>query len=215
MPSLRLGASLTSESMNRSEIDHQICTDALRHLAGPTMSIAEAVEAVPRRPGLYAVHGDHAVWEHLGLGESTDARPLYVGKAERSLASRDVATHFSTGKSGSSTLRRSLAGLLADELRLEGRPRNPSKPESFANFGIEAMGDERLTGWMVTNLQLAVWPSPDAVVLDVIETAVLANLVPPLNLAKVATPWRAIVRSGRRRLAAQAEAWANNVGGVS
>ena len=72
------------------------------------MSIAEARMGVPSRPGLYAVHGDHAVWENLGLGEPTDARPLYVGKAERSLASRDVDTHFSTGKTGSSTLRAAL-----------------------------------------------------------------------------------------------------------
>lgn len=56
-----------------------------------------------------------------------------MGKAERSLASRDVDTHFSTAKTGSSTLRRSLAGLLVDQLALEGRPRNPAKPERFAN----------------------------------------------------------------------------------
>jgi hypothetical protein len=125
-----------------------LLTEALRHLAGPTMSIAEAKVEVPTRPGLYAVHGEAEVWQELGLGEPTDARPLYVGKAERSLASCDVDTHFSTGKTGSSTLRRSLAGLLADQLALEGRPRNPAKPERFANFGLEASDDESLTGWM-------------------------------------------------------------------
>jgi hypothetical protein len=176
------------------------------------MSIVEAKVDVPRRPGLYAVHGEVAVWQELGLGEPADARPLYVGKAERSLASRDVNTHFSTGKTGSSTLRRSLAGLLADQLALEGRPRNTAKPERFANFGLEASGDERLTGWMVTHLRLAVWPSPDGVILDAVETAVLAELLPPLNVAKVSTPWRPRVQAGRRRLAAQAEAWATGVG---
>jgi predicted RNase H-like nuclease len=60
---------------------------------------------------------------------------------------------------------------------------------------------------MLEHLRLAAWPSPVGVVLDEIETAVLAQLMPPLNLDKVATPWRAQVRSGRRRLAAQAEAW--------
>jgi hypothetical protein len=147
------------------------------------------------------------------LGEPTDARPLYVGKAERSLVSRDVDTHFSTGKTGSSTLRRSLAGLLADKLALEGRPRNPAKPERFANFGLEASGDERLTDWMLTHLRLAVWPSPDGAILDAVETAVLAELLPPLNVAKVSTPWRPLVQAGRRRLATQAEAWATGLGG--
>lgn len=189
-------------------VDSSLLADALPHLAGPTMSIVEAKVDVPPRPGLYAVHGEVAVWQELGLGEPSDARPLYVGKAERSLASRDVDTHFSTGKTGSSTLRRSLAGLLADVLALEGRPRNPAKPERFANFGLEVSGDERLTGWMVTHLRLAVWPSPDGAILNVVETAVLAELLPPLNVAKVATPWRPLVQAGRRRLAAQAEAWA-------
>ncbi|HET8617964.1 MAG TPA: hypothetical protein VFM27_03360 [Acidimicrobiales bacterium] len=107
-----------------------------------------------------------------------------------SLASRDVGTHFSTGKTGSSPLRRSLADLLVD----------------LANFGLEASGDERLTDWMVSHLRLAVWPSPDGGILDQVETAVLEQLVPPLNVAKVSTPWRAHVQAGRRRLAEQAEA---------
>jgi hypothetical protein len=98
-------------------------------------------------------------------------------------------------------------------LRLEGRPRNPAKPERFANFGLEASGDERLTGWMVTHLRLAVWPSPDGAILDEVETAVLEQLLPPLNVAKVWTPWRTTVQAGRRRLAEQAEAWATGLGG--
>ena len=114
-------------------IDPSMLAEVLGHLASSTMSIAEAKVDVPPRPGLYAVHGDTAVWRELGLGEPTDARPLYVGKAERSLASRDVDTHFSTGRTGSSTLRRSLAGLLADQLALKGDPRNPAKPERSAS----------------------------------------------------------------------------------
>lgn len=180
---------------------------ALRHLVAPGLSIVEAEQAVPSHPGLYAVHADPPVWRSLGLGAPPDERPLYVGKAERSLADRDVRTHFSTGRTGSSTLRRSLAGLLADELRLEARPRNLAHPEGFANFGLEAQGDERLTRWMFAHLRLAVWPAPEGAVLDVVETAVLERLLPPLNVAKVKTLWRAQVQSGRKRLAQQAKAW--------
>lgn len=86
-------------------VDSSLLAEALRHLAGPAMWIVEAKVDVPRRPGLYAVHGNAEVWQQLGLGEPADARPLYAGKAERSLASRDVDTHFSTGKTGSSALR--------------------------------------------------------------------------------------------------------------
>ncbi|MEO6629354.1 MAG: GIY-YIG nuclease family protein [Aquihabitans sp.] len=188
-------------------IDASNLEAALRSLDGPRLTIAQAERDVPPKPGLYAVHGDPSVWERLGLGDPPNDRPLYVGKAERSLADRDVRTHFSTGKTGSSTLRRSLAGLLDDVLQLKGQPRNLANPESFANFGLEAAGDARLTEWMLEHLRLAVWPSPVEVVLDEIETAVLAQLVPPLNLVKVATPWRPLVRSGRQRLAGQARAF--------
>lgn len=132
-----------------------------------------------------------------------DDRPLYLGRRAQS-PPRDVRTHFSTGKTGSSTLRRSLAGLLADALQLEGRPRNFANPETFANFGLEAAGDVGLTEWMLEHLRLAVWPLPAGVVLGETETAVLAQLMPPLNLDEVATPWHPLVRSGRRRLADQA-----------
>jgi hypothetical protein len=71
------------------------------------MAIAKAKVDVPPSPGLYAVHGEVAVWQELGLGEPTDARPLYVGKAERSLAARDVDTHLSTGKTAHPSVRRS------------------------------------------------------------------------------------------------------------
>src|SRR5690606_21537157 len=96
-------------------------------------------------PGLYAVHGDVSVWDELRLTRPVDARPLYVGKAEDSLAGRDVGTHFGTGRTGSSTLRRSLAALLRETLDLRAQPRNPANPGYFANFGLEPDGDERLT----------------------------------------------------------------------
>lgn len=99
------------------------------------------------------------MWLELGLGPRPDQRPLYVGKSESSLAARDVRTHFATGHTGHSTLRRTLAALLADELDLVACPRNPAKPGYFTSFGIVADGDQRLSDWMRDNLRLAVWPS--------------------------------------------------------
>lgn len=183
---------------------------ALRSLAGPRIRVTDGQDSVPHAPGLYAIHGEPAAWTQLGLGAPPDDRPLYVGKSERSLDSRDVGTHFVTGKTGSSTVRRSLAGLLAVDLDLRGRPRNPARPERFANFGLESAGDARLTQWMLEHLQLAVWASPPRESLDPIETAVLNALVPPLNLDKVVTPWRALVRAGRRGLADEARTWASS-----
>lgn len=188
-------------------VNEHVVADALAHLAAPGDRYAVALTSVPDVAGLYAVHADPMVWQRLGLGGPPDDRPLYVGKAERSLASRDVNTHFGTGKTGSSTVRRTLAGLLATDLRLTACPRNVEKPSHFANYGLELEGDARLTAWMVDNLRLATWASGNEDTLDLIETAVLRHLVPPLNVAKVTTPWRAQVKLARRQMATQASAW--------
>jgi hypothetical protein len=86
---------------------------ALAALAGPPLAIKQAVGGgVPDRPGLYAIYGSARVWSILGLGTRRDDRPLYVGKAEDSLVSRDLNTHFATGTTGRSSPRRSVAALL-------------------------------------------------------------------------------------------------------
>lgn len=56
-----------------------------------------------------------------------------------------MRTHFKTGRTGSSTLRRSLAALLRDELELRAIPRNTARPNHFADFAIDPEGDARLT----------------------------------------------------------------------
>jgi hypothetical protein len=40
-----------------------------------------------------------------------------------------------------------------------------------------------------------------------IETDVLGELLPPLNLDKVVSPWRGQVKAARKVLAAEARAW--------
>ncbi|QYH34588.1 GIY-YIG nuclease family protein [Salinibacterium sp. M195] len=163
--------------------------EALAALGGATGAIADALKYVPNRRGLYAVYASNEAWDELGF-EWFDG-PLYVGKAERSLVSRDVSTHFATGKTGSSTLRRSLAALLRGPLHLVAIPRNVAKPGNFTNFALEQTGDEQLTEWMQSNLRIAVWAAPESVSsLVLVERAILARLQPPLNLKDVPNPSR-------------------------
>jgi hypothetical protein len=179
---------------------------ALEALAADGSTIPDAQAHVPAAPGLYAVSGSASVWTELGLGDPPDDRPLYVGKAETSLASRDLRTHFATGRTGSSTLRRSIAALLVDRLELVACPRNPAKPGHFANYALEPGGDQRLTEWMLDRLRIAIWASPECD-LAVVEQAVLRTLEPPLNLASVRTPWSTTVSAARRTMATAARAW--------
>lgn len=180
--------------------------EALIYLAGTRSIRRDAVHRVAKAPGLYAVYGDERAWSDLGLSPSFVDQPLYIGKAEKSLNGRDVGTHFSTGKTGSSTVRRSLAALLVFELDLVAVPRNMAKPDGSANYSLDPAGDERLSGWMEERLVLATWVKPDGVVLDEVETAVLRRLRPPLNLDKVGEP-REWLRQARAALAAASRRW--------
>lgn len=175
--------------------------EALVELAGVRHVRAVADSRVPKEPGLYAFYGDEQAWSDLELSPAFDGQPLYVGKAEKSLIGRDVGTHFSTGKTGSSTVRRSLAALLVDALDLVAVPRNIARPDGSANYSLEQVGDERLSRWMEERLVLATWVKLKDVVLDDVETEVLLRLRPPLNLDKVGEP-RERLRRARGVLAA-------------
>lgn len=184
-----------------------VVREALRALAAEhARPIAKAAEHVPRQPGLYAIHAGLKVWLELGLGEPPDERPLYLGKAEASLVSRDLDTHFGDGRTGSSTVRRSFAALLREPLGLEGRPRNPAKPERPSNYGLSPAHDRKLTAWMRDKLSLAVWPKPNdcPFALVDIEHRLLQMLLPPLNLAGVLISWTSTVKAARKVMADQA-----------
>ena len=179
---------------------------ALIDLAGARHVRRDAISQVPKAPGLYAFYGDELAWSDLDLTPAFDDQPLYVGKAEKSLNGRDVGTHFSTGKTGSSTVRRSLAALLVAELDLLAVPRNLGRPDGSANYSLDPAGDERLSGWMEQRLVLATWAKPDDIVLDEVETAVLQRLRPPLNLDKVGES-RDRLRRARGVMAAASRVW--------
>lgn len=161
-------------------------------------------------PGLYALYADAVVWRQLGLGDPPDERPLYVGKAEDSLVTRDLRTHFASGRTGQSSPRRSFAALLVDELALVAMPRRPADPEpdKRTHYALEPDGDQRLTEWMREHLRLAAWPCERPVALGKLERLVMGELQPPLNLTGVSQPWSAQVRDARKVMARAAEEWA-------
>jgi hypothetical protein len=189
-----------------------LVADALAALRGPAVSVARIDLNQSNNPGLYAVFGSASTWRELRLGDPPDDRPLYVGKAEDTLAARDLRGHFGArgrgvqSPTGNSTLRRSLAALLATTRGYEGMPRNPNNPGYFSNYGLSSTHDDDLSTWMAQRLQLALWPQT-VDDLGSIETAVPVELAPPLNIEKVETPWRRQVKAARQTLAQEARAW--------
>lgn len=173
----------------------------------PRHALRDVTPELPAKPGLYAIYGDDVAWVDLRIGQAPQGLPLYVGKAEDSLLSRDLDCHFGDGRTGSSTVRRSFAALLRERLVLSAIPRNPSKPGYFANYGLAPADDAKLTAWMREHLEIAVWPWDNTDPLVDMERIVLQRLNPPLNIAGVRHAHRASLQAARRLMADQARAW--------
>lgn len=179
----------------------------LSALQAPRISLRDAMPDLPSEPGLYAIHGDELAWDQLRLEMPTEDRPLYVGKAEDSLVTRDLLTHFGDGRTGSSTVRRSFAALLRTTLSLSGMPRNPDKPGHFDKYGLSLADDTKLTRWMRDRLEIAVWRKDAARPLVDIEADVLRRWNPAINIAGVDHPSKSFLQAERKVMADQARAW--------
>jgi len=185
--------------------------EAIAVLRATRWSIAEAEGNVAAVPGLIDVYGDEEAWADLGLSEvDIAAAPLYVGKAEDSFVSRDLRTHFSSGRTGQSTVRRSFAALLANALGLHGIPRNTQAPGYFANYGLSPADDEALTSWMWRHLALAVWPAAKGLDLVDVEREVVRLLDPPMNIEHLPRSSRKDLSAARKALADEARQWAKD-----
>ncbi|GEN80509.1 GIY-YIG nuclease family protein [Actinotalea fermentans] len=166
--------------------------------AGAALSPSQ-LRALDRRslasPGLYSWWVDERGAADLsrGLGHPLGAGLIYAGQAGASrsrsakpstntLAGRLVGMHLG-GRARMSTFRRTLGSIL------------------WPGWGGEA-DEELLTRWMDDHLRVIPVPVPDGATLDALETAVLARLDPPLNLAKMTrTDLRADLTRLRRRYA--------------
>jgi hypothetical protein len=159
--------------MGVTESDSDI-PNVIRLLCSTPVTIDAASTALSRGSGVYAWWAAPTVFPDLpGMPNEGDptVRLLYVGRAT-SLRGRILRNHLR--RSGSSTLRRTLAGLLmpTDGYRTMWTDRVVLVPED----------EVRLTAWMRTNLRLtwAEHPYPTD-----IEDELIWRLVPPLNVSGV------------------------------
>lgn len=129
------------------------------------------------RPGMYSWWVDDVGAAQLAadLGHTVEAGLIYAGQAG--------ATRSQSGQRSTNTLWGRLA-----KMHLGARA-------SFSTFRLtlaailqaprDGVVDEvELTAWMTRHLAVATYPMPDGDRIDELETALLATLDPPLNLAK-------------------------------
>lgn len=144
---------------------------AVAGLNNSPLAVANAIKIVPRAAGLYAWWADPAVLPAFtGPANSTDphVRLLYIGIATN-LHNRITGDHLR--RSGSSTLRRTLAGLLMAEELFQ---------TTWTNRVVLIADDEhRLTAWMHANLRLTWFECAEP---RQGEKALIPLLQPPLNV---------------------------------
>lgn len=132
-----------------------------------------------RSPGLYSWWVDQAGASELskGLGQPVAAGLIYAGLAG--------ATRSRSGRKSKNTLWGRIK-----TMHLGGRHQFSTFRLSLGSILAEARGDDEideaaLTAWMHAHLRLVAVPVADADTLGEVETNVLAELNPPLNLDKV------------------------------
>jgi hypothetical protein len=155
-------------------------------LANPVRT-SDVSTQVPPASGLYAWWASPLVLpELIGPAHPTqsDLRLLYIGLATK-LRSRLASNHLR--RSGSSTLRRTLAGVLLDE--------QGYRTHWTDRVVLVDQDEARLTEWMGANLRVS-WcehPTPRDLEGDIIRA-----LRPPLNVDHAEGPAVEVVRAARR-----------------
>lgn len=146
----------------------------------------DALREVPAL-GIYAWWG--SVPFPADFPEFDPAGPVYVGIAVReTLGQRTADFHLS--RTRGSSLRRSMAALLADQLDLW-----PELLPSRRHFGLTNAGELRLTAWMRDHLHVTWVEHPEP---GPLERALIAELTPPLN--DTHAPKSSAYRAPMRRL---------------
>ena len=122
------------------------------------------------------------------LGNSVKKHQIiYIGKTESSQEKRDANTHFASGKTGSSTVRKSIGSLLCTQTKLVPIPRNSSdyKRGKMSHFKFDKISEQKVTKWMENNLALSFFEYPKSNnEIEDLETKIILALKPILNISK-------------------------------
>ena len=163
-----------------------------------------SIKSFSDMPGIYGIGFGGLRFPLASIREYILHRPiLYIGKTEYSQLKRDKKTHFTSGKTGSSSVRRTFGAILRDELSLVPIPRSTKEKsdKKYRNYKFMENSEERLTTWMLQNLSLSFWKySMDDESLDDIETQLIKKYVPVLNHRyNPRNPYRAEIYKLRKR----------------
>lgn len=128
---------------------------------------------------------------------------IYVGKTLTSQTERDLNQHFASGETGRSTLRRTLGAILRKDFGLKPIPRSQTENSGrqYTNYMFDHEGEKQLTYWMRNYLGLSFYEySQNSKLIEELETRLIHELVPPLNLKdNPGNPYAQIIKGLRTK----------------
>ncbi len=143
--------------------------------------------------------------EHLGSGayamfaKNLDCLPgvtippsgvVYIGMSSR----LELGDHFTARHIGFSTVCRSLGAILRKELGLFAEPRSKGESRTnYRNFRFKDDGERHLSRWMQLNMEYSVVELEGD--LSELETCLISQNEPPLNLTKFENNQKKLVQS--------------------
>ncbi len=142
--------------------------------------------------------------EELGFGLWNSKGPKIVFVAG---AGSEALRHLESGRTGYSTLRRSLAALLCEKYNLLPIPRtlDESDADRFDNYALAAVSDDILTNWIQKNMKIAILPLAKEVV-NATKQGLIDYNVPLFNLQNnPANNYGAEIKKWRKKCAAKAK----------
>lgn len=155
-------------------------------------------------PGIYALSfiGPSFPLDGFTLPEH---KIIYIGKTESSQQSRDANTHFKSGKTGSSTVRKSIGALLSQSEEIIPVIRSLTDIEKgrTSHYKFDDTSEEKVTQWMLDNLAVSYYEYPASKQeINQVETELINLLKPVLNIdAKNSTnPELSRIKSLRKKL---------------
>ena len=163
--------------MNTKEIIKHLITTKKKYLE---------ISKFSKSPGIYAVFFFGTDFPIENIKPKPD-EVIYLGKTESSQEKRDAKTHFKSGKTGSSTLRKSIGSLLRNIYNLKPIVRNNSDiiKRRFSHFKFDDNSEEIITEWMQNNLALSFYEYPESKSkIKTLETTLIQKLIPLLNIDK-------------------------------
>ena len=160
----------------------------------------DTVANIPDRaePGVYAIFARER--DCLPSISIPPSELVYIGLSG-DLAQRN---HFKAKDSGFHSPRRSFGAILRGQLRLKVTPRGTGRSKSnYEKFRFTDEGEVRLTDWMRDNLDYAIHPYSGDI--DDLETKLIRENEPPINLTKWPNPQKRHIQALRKACVEEAK----------